>query len=106
VEQRELDEPQPGPAVLLGEGQTQPAQLGHLAPERLAVAARVVLHGPHVLGLAVLLEQRPGGVLQQDLVVGEGKVHRAAPARSARVSLGSPRMRSPMTFFWISEEPA
>ena len=27
-------------------------------------------------------------------------------SRSARASLGRPRTRSPMMFFWISEEPA
>jgi len=25
--------------------------------------------------------------------------------RSARISFGSPRTRSPITFFWISDEP-
>ncbi len=37
------------------------------------------------------------------------EVHDRAPrsaTRSARASLGSPRTRSPMMFFWISEEPA
>ena len=102
----ELDQRKAGSALLLGEGEAEPAELGHLAPQRLAVAARVVEHGAHMLGLALLVERGAHGIPQEDLVVGEGEVHALPPPRSARVSFGRPRMRSPITFFWISEDPA
>ena len=81
-------------------------ELGHLSPEGLVVASRVVHHGAHAGGGALLVQGRADRVAQQDLIFAEREVHRAPPTRSARASLGSPRMRSPMTFFWISEEPA
>ena len=106
--ERQLDDAEPCAAVLLGERQAEPAQLGHLAPERLAVAERVVHHRAHVGGLALLVEELARTeLLQHDLIVGEGEVHRVSSRRrSARGSLGSRRTRSPMMFFWISDEPA
>src|SRR5262249_51126283 len=97
---------EPRAAVLFGEQQPEPAQLGHLAPERLAVALGVVEHLAHVRGLALLVERRAHGVPQEHLVVAEREVHALPPVRSARVSLGRPRMGSPITFFWIADEPA
>src|SRR4029453_4547969 len=55
VDERQLDEAEPGAAVLPGERAARPAELGHLAPE----------------GRAVRVERRAGGVLQQALVVAE-----------------------------------
>ena len=104
--ERQLHEAEPGAALLLGEGEAEPAELGHLAPEIVAVALGVVHHLADVRGRAALVERRADGVLEENLVVGEREVHRAAPARSARASLGRPRMRSPITFFWISLDPA
>ena len=104
--QGQLHQAQPRAALLLGEGQAEPAELGHLVPELLAVAALVVHHRAHVGRGALLVQGRAHRVAQQDLILAEREVHRWPPTRSARASLGSPRMRSPMTFFWISEEPA
>src|SRR5204863_6406883 len=97
---------QPRAALLLRKGQAEPAELGHLAPERIPVTLGIVEHRAHVGGLALLVERRAHGVPQENLVVAEGEVHALPPTRSARVSFGNPRMRSPMTFFWISDDPA
>src|SRR4029450_1680826 len=69
--ERQLDQSQPGAALLLREGQAQPAELGHLAPERLGVAPRVIGHGTHVGRGALLVQRRADGVAEQDLIFAE-----------------------------------
>src|SRR2546422_10879275 len=88
-------------SVRLGQGQPEPAELGHVFPHRLALATGVVPQGADQGGLAVLVEEGAGRALEELLVLVEGEVHQAF-VLSARGSLGSPRTRSPMTFFWIS----
>src|SRR4029077_14792948 len=60
-----------------------PAELGHLFPHRVVVAARVVPRGAHGGRLAVLVEERACGVLQELLVGREPEVHgsRLSPGR-------------------------
>src|SRR5438128_2431356 len=89
--------------VGLGQRQSQPAELGHVLPHRLALTARVVPQPAHDGRGAPLVEERARRILQELLVAAEREVHHFT--RSARVSLGRPSTRSPITFFWISDEP-
>ena len=78
-----LDHAEPAPAVLLGQRETEPAELRHLLPERLALAARVVEHGPHERRLAVLVEEGARGILQELLIGAEREIHGAPPTPSS-----------------------
>src|SRR5262245_65797285 len=90
-------------AVGLGQRQSQPAELGHVLPHRLALTARVVPQPAHDGRGAPLVEERARRILQELLVTAEREVEHFT--RTPRVSLGRPSTRSPITFFWISDEP-
>src|SRR2546425_1239058 len=102
-EDRRLHHAESAAAVRLGQRQSQPPELGHVLPHRLALAPRVVPQPAHDGRGALLVEERARRVLEKLLVVVEREVHHFT--RSARASLGRPSTRSPMTFFWISDEP-
>ena len=71
-------------------GKAEPVQV-YAVQEQKSVPAR----GRGVEGLA------------SPLVGREREIHGRYPllTRSARISLGNPSTRSPITFFWISDEP-
>src|SRR5581483_6519291 len=98
------DEGEARAAVLLGEDQAVPAELGHLLPELTRVAGLVVHHLPDERHRALLREEVARRLSQHLLVFAEPKVHifpfrpravlaRAAPLLSLRSSDGprSPR---------------
>jgi hypothetical protein len=85
------------PAVRLGHQQAQHAELGQLAPQLRRVRAAGVPLLAHVGGRALGLEEIPGRLLEQELLLAEGEVHGY---------LGSPSRRSAITLRWISLVPA
>src|SRR5207248_7058760 len=77
LENGRLDEAERAAAGVLGQGEAEPAELRHLLPQRLALAARVVPPEPHLRRLAVLVEEGARGVLEELLIGAEGKIHDA-----------------------------
>src|SRR5438034_301564 len=77
LEDGRLHEAEGAAAGVLGQGQAEPAELRHLLPQRLALAARVVPEQTHLRRFHVLVEEGEIGVLQELLVGAEGKVHGA-----------------------------
>src|SRR2546430_1928262 len=72
------------PAVRLRQRGPGPAELGHLLPRRLALAAWVVREGAHGGGRHVLVEERARRVLQELLVGAEREVHSVTPSGGRR----------------------
>src|SRR5262249_43654562 len=90
-----------GAAVLIGDGDAEPAELGHLAVEVLVVMPGVVLGEFFALlgGAALTLAEVADRGDEVALLVGEIELHRAKPSDSrARIS-------SPSAVPWHSEEP-
>src|SRR5712691_7419591 len=83
-EDRALDHPEGAPAVRLRQREPEPAELGHLLPQRLALAARVIPEETHGGGRHVLVEERARRVLQELLVGAEREVHGVTPSGGRR----------------------
>ena len=97
-EDRQLDDPESLPAVLLVDEDARPAELGHLLPGVVVVAARLGQLA-HALRLEARGEQLVRGALDRLLVVGEVEVH------GVYLSFGRPSTRSAMMFLRISVVP-
>ena len=91
---RGLDHAEPASAVGLGQGEPEPAELGHLLPHRLALTARIVPQETNGRGLAVLVEKRARRVLQELLVRAEGEVHGVRPSAGRRALPSAGRARA------------
>ena len=72
-EDAEVEEGEAGAALLLRDHQSLPAKVGHLLPERWAVALLVLFHGADVLFRAFLFEELAGRVLEKFLFFAEAK---------------------------------
>src|SRR2546430_14182364 len=81
---RALDHPEGAPAVRLRQREPVPAELGHLLPRRLALAAWVIPEEAHGGGRHVLVEERARRVLQELLVGAEREVHSVTPSGGRR----------------------
>ena len=75
-EDAEVQVAEAGAAVLLGNHEALPAELGHLLPEVRAVAGLVFFHGPHVFFGALVLEEVARRVADQVLLFAEAQIHR------------------------------
>ena len=94
----ELDDAEPLAAVLLVDEDAGPAELGHLLPGVVVVAARLG-ELAHALRLEARGEQLVGRPLDRLLVVREVEVH------GVYLSFGRPSTRSAMMFLRISVVP-
>ena len=89
----------------------RPPRSALAAPRLAIVAARRRSTGQHKMPAGSPSQQAPlTQVARSAWCTGPGYELRSArvsrPSRSARTSLGRPRTRSPMMFFWICDEPA
>ena len=73
---RQVQEGTAGSAVLLGEGDAGPAQVGHLPPQVFAEALRVVFQFAHQRERAFLRQEFARRVLQHLLNLAESHVHK------------------------------
>ena len=71
----DLEHPEPGAALRLGDEHAGPPQLGEPAPQVARVPAVVVEHRPHVRGADLPVEERARGGPQRLLLLAEREVH-------------------------------
>ena len=101
-----VEERKPLAAVLLREGEAEPAQAGSLAPEIGRVAALVVLHGAGQVERRFAAEKVAGLLAEHAFVFVEGDVHAVFALLARARQRGSPSPRTASWSFWISRVPA
>ena len=72
---RQIDQRQAGTAVLLGDSQAGPAQLGHAVPDLVGVAAVVLHHLAHVRHRTFLAQEIRGRPAEEVLFFAEAEIH-------------------------------
>ena len=86
------------PTVGFGHRETDDPELGERAPQNRRVGRTGIPSCAHDLGRALLGEELPDRITEQQLIVGEREAH--------AYFLGSPSTRSATTLRWISLVPA